>query len=350
MKAISRVYSILILLLFVTSVSFSQTARLQVIHNSADAAVDSVDIYLNGTLLLDNFKFRTATPFIDAPAGELLNIGVAAANSTSANDTIKNFQATLTAGEKYVVIANGVLDPSSYSSNPDGKSTAFTLFIKDMAREAALDTSKVEFAVVHGSTDAPSVDIIARGIAALVDNAAYGDITGYIAVPAANYTLDITPANDNNTIVTSLNADLSGLKGGAAIVFASGFLAPSNNQNGSSFGVFAALPNGTVVQFSTLTSTSDSKLTVPSSYSLFQNYPNPFNPSTKIEFSLPARQFVSLKVFNLLGEEVSTLVNKEMASGNYTINFKADNLPSGVYLYELNAGSFRQTKKMLLMK
>ena len=345
-----RIYSFITLLLFIASISLSQTARLQVIHNSADVAADSVDIYLNGSLLLDNFKFRTATPFIDAPAGELLNIGVASASSTSADDTLKNFQVTLTAGEKYVVIANGVLDPSSYSSNPDGKSTAFTLFIKDMARETAMDTSKVEFAVVHGSTDAPSVDVIARGVATLVDNAAYGDITDYIAVPAADYTLDITPANDNNTIVTSLNADLSGLKGGAAIVFASGFLDPSSNQNGSSFGIFAALPNGAVVQFSTLTSVSDSKINVPSSYNLFQNYPNPFNPSTKIEFSLPSKQFVSLKVYNLLGQEVATLVNKEMALGNYTVNFSANGLSSGVYLYKLSAGNYSQTKKMLLMK
>jgi hypothetical protein len=338
------------ILLIASSVSLSQTARLQVIHNSADAAADSVDIYLNGSLLLDNFKFRTATPFIDAPAGELLNIGVAAANSTSANDTIKNFQATLTAGEKYVVIANGVLDPSSYSSNPDGKGTGFTLFIKDMARESAMDTSKVEFAVVHGSTDAPSVDVIARGVAALVDNAAYGDITDYIPVPASNYTLDITPANDNNIIVTSLNADLSGLKGGAAVVFASGFLNPSTNQDGSSFGVFAALPNGAVVQFSTLTAVSDLKTYVPSSYNLMQNYPNPFNPSTKIKFSLPAQQFVSLKVYNLLGQEVAALLNKEMTSGNHTVDFRADDLSSGVYFYELKAGSYNQMKKMLLMK
>ena len=91
------------------NLTFAQTARLQVIHNAADPGAVAVDIYLNGTLLLDNFGFREATPYIDAPAGTPINIGVAGPNSTSVADTIKNFNVTLTANETYVAIANGVL-------------------------------------------------------------------------------------------------------------------------------------------------------------------------------------------------------------------------------------------------
>ena len=116
-----------------------------------------------------------------------------------------------------------------------------------LAREAAVDPSLVEFFALHGATDAPTVDVIARGVATLVDDAAYGDMPPSFAVPAASYTLDITPAMDNNTVVASFTADLSGLAGGAAVVFASGFLAPMNNQNGPAFGLFAALPDGNVV-------------------------------------------------------------------------------------------------------
>jgi hypothetical protein len=110
--------------------TLAQTARIQVIHNAADPNAAAVDIYLNGTLLLDNFAFRTATPFIDAPAGVQLNIGVAPGNSSSVNDTLKNFQVTLENGNTYVAIANGVLNPASYASNPDSRSTAFTLIHK----------------------------------------------------------------------------------------------------------------------------------------------------------------------------------------------------------------------------
>ncbi len=118
------------------------------------------------TLLLDNFGFREATPYIDAPAGTPINIGVAGPNSTSAADTIKNFNVTLTANETYVAIANGVLSPGSFASNPDGRSTAFTLFIKAMARENGT-SSDVDFFVLHGSTDAPTVDVLARRVATL---------------------------------------------------------------------------------------------------------------------------------------------------------------------------------------
>jgi hypothetical protein len=89
---------------------------------------------------------------------------------------------------------------------------------------------------------------------------------------------------------------------------------------------------------------------IPSQFILAQNYPNPFNPSTTIHFSLPSSEFVTLKVFDVLGNEVATLVNEEKATGSYEVNFNAANLSSGVYLYKLQAGSFIETKKMLLLK
>lgn len=85
-------------------------------------------------------------------------------------------------------------------------------------------------------------------------------------------------------------------------------------------------------------------------FKLNDNYPNPFNPSTQISYQLPKAEYVSLVVYNSLGQEVKTLVNKAQPSGIYNINFKADNLPSGVYIYKLKAGNFVNVKKMLLMK
>ena len=85
-------------------------------------------------------------------------------------------------------------------------------------------------------------------------------------------------------------------------------------------------------------------------YYLSQNYPNPFNPSTKITYSIPERSNVSLKVFDLLGSEVIELVNGEIETGTYDINFNASQLSSGIYFYKLQAGSFVQTRKMILLK
>lgn len=89
---------------------------------------------------------------------------------------------------------------------------------------------------------------------------------------------------------------------------------------------------------------------VPKKFLLSQNYPNPFNPSTTIQFSLPEESFVRLEVFNLLGERVSTLVSETLGAGKYNYEWNAEQLPSGVYLYKLNADASIQTKKMLLLK
>ena len=91
-------------------------------------------------------------------------------------------------------------------------------------------------------------------------------------------------------------------------------------------------------------------VTIPVEYRLKQNYPNPFNPATTIEFSLPKSGNVTLKVFNVLGKEVATLINGQVESGKHKVNFDASNLNSGVYFYRIDAGNFIDTKKMILLK
>jgi hypothetical protein len=88
----------------------------------------------------------------------------------------------------------------------------------------------------------------------------------------------------------------------------------------------------------------------PSSFELKQNYPNPFNPTTNIKFSMPENSFVTLKVFNVLGKEIKTLVEGNQQKGTYNISFDASNLPSGIYFYTLKTNNFVETKKMMLVK
>jgi hypothetical protein len=89
---------------------------------------------------------------------------------------------------------------------------------------------------------------------------------------------------------------------------------------------------------------------VPAEFLLSQNYPNPFNPSTKIKYSIPQSSNVVIKVFDILGNEIETLVNKEQSTGTYEITWYAANLPNGIYFYKLQAGNFIETKKMILLK
>ena len=94
---------------------------------------------------------------------------------------------------------------------------------------------------------------------------------------------------------------------------------------------------------------------IPTEYKLSQNYPNPFNPSTIIKYQIPKQvrddnANVSLKVYDILGREIATLVNEKQKAGNYEVTWNADNVPSGIYFYRLRAGNFVEAKKMLLLK
>ena len=93
------------------------------------------------------------------------------------------------------------------------------------------------------------------------------------------------------------------------------------------------------------------KSIIPNGYSLKQNYPNPFNPSTTIEFSIPKTEFVTLKIYNVTGQEMTSLVNQKLAPGNYKYVWDASGFASGVYYYNMEAGKdFVQTRKLILLK
>jgi len=103
-------------------------------------------------------------------------------------------------------------------------------------------------------------------------------------------------------------------------------------------------------QIDSTTSIADKHLSVPSNYLLYQNYPNPFNPITKIKYSIPLSDNVKIKVYDILGREIKTLLNEYKQAGTYEIEFDANNLISGVYFYSLQAGNYAATKKLILIK
>ena len=134
MRGLTTVLAVLALPLAATAQSVTDVegdgpAFLQVIHNAADPGAAEVDIYLNGTLLLDDFAFREATGFTELESGVEYTIGVAPGNSTGAGDIIADFQVTLSANTSYIAVANGVLSPDDFSANPDELSIAFNLEI-----------------------------------------------------------------------------------------------------------------------------------------------------------------------------------------------------------------------------
>ncbi len=111
-----------------------------------------------------------------------------------------------------------------------------------------------------------------------------------------------------------------------------------------------AILNDVIEKATDIVTGVDDNTSVVKEFALAQNYPNPFNPTTTISYAIPKNVQVELKVYDLLGNEIVTLVNKEQASGNYSVQFDGANLSSGIYFYKMSAGNFVSAKKLILMK
>ncbi len=229
------------LAILLTAISaWAQAPQVQVIHNSPDPAADTVDIWINGSKAVDDLTFREATAFVSLTAGTT-NVGIAPGNSTVIGDTIANFTYNLMSGTNYVIVANGVLNTTGYTPVQ-----AFGLDVYANAQTTSGNANEIDVLVHHGSTDAPTVDVRAQDPnTVLVNDAAYGDFAGYANLPDADAIIRITDASGAN-IIASYEAPLNtlGLAGNAITVLASGFVDPSQNNNGPAFGLFVALSTG----------------------------------------------------------------------------------------------------------
>jgi hypothetical protein len=229
--------------LFLTGVlAFAQTAPVQVVHNSPDLAVATVDVYVNGALALNDVDFRTASAFTDLPAGVPIELAVAPGTSTSVAEAVYTIEVTLDEAETYLVIAYGIVSATGYSPAPE-----FELVVVSGALQESGDPLATAIIVHHGSTDAPTVDVVETGVGAgtLIDDISSSETQGPLSVPTADYNLEVR-LSDGVTQVAAYSAPLETLSlGGAAItVYASGFLDPSVNSDGPAFGLFAVTAAG----------------------------------------------------------------------------------------------------------
>lgn len=260
MKRITQfVYAAFLLL---GSITYAQTARVQIIHNSADAAAATVDIYImdgmTEVLKLEDVTYQTATAFIDAPAGIPLTLVVAPPTSTSSAEGIYDETVTLADGSTYLVVADGLVSTTGY--NPI---IPFDLKVHSFASESST-AGNTAILVHHGATDAPTVDIIngdpANQSPALFNSIEYGEFKGqegmnqsYVTLPTADYNIKVTNEATVETL-SAYQADLtnidgegnptSDLDGQAVVIVASGFLDPSQNSDGPAFGLFVYRSEG----------------------------------------------------------------------------------------------------------
>lgn len=325
-------------------------ARLQVVHNAADPAGEFVDVYVNGDLLLEEFEFRTATPFMDVPSDTELELDVAV-SGTGIEESFYNTTVTLAPSAAYTVVANGVVG-GGFLANPDGEDIGFNLYVLANARESAENINEVDIRLFHGVTDAPTLDLevtLPNGDLVEIEGFGYGDQTDYLSLAPAMYDVDVL-ASASSSLLFSHTLDLSEDNAFAATVIASGFVNGNANNRGELYELMAVYENGSVVLVEGIATSVDGTGLTPREFSLNQNYPNPFNPSTEITYSLPQAEMVTLEIFDMIGRKVATLVSTEMSAGVHQATFDASNLSSGVYLYRLQAGSYVSTQKMMLVK
>lgn len=318
-----KIYTFTILMFFMASLfSFAQTARVQVIHNSADLAVQTVDIYLNDVILLPDFEFRTASEFINATAGVPVSIEVAAGDSTSSADAIYEITQTFTTDETYILVADGNVSDEGYTETEN-----FSIEVYEGGREVANIEGTTNLLIHHGVTDAPPVAINeVEQSAPLVSNLSYTQFSPYLELPTNDYIINVTTDNGAN-VIGEYSAPLStiGLDDLAVTVLASGFLDPSMNSDGAKFGLWVALPSGgdLIELETTLLSVDNFKLTD------INLYPNPAENILNIDFKDVAETKVNL--YDMSGRLV---MNTVLINTNNKLDMSQ--LKSGIYVVELS--------------
>lgn len=324
-----------------------QPSRVQIIHNSADAAAGAVDVYVeslfSAPIVLNDFTFRTATPFVDVISETPVVVYVAPSNSSSSADAIAQFTVNLEAGETYVVVANGIVSGSGYNPSPD-----FGLDVFAGAREAALEAGNTDLLVYHGATDAPAVDVVETGVGAgtIVSNISYGEFQGYLELPAVDYEIDIAAAG-GSPVVASYLAPLEtlGLEGAALTVLASGFLDPAANSNGALFGLWVASPaGGNLIPLPVVLNVSEPKI-----ISGLNLYPNPANNEIRLAGRLNSDAPVYISVTDASGR---TVLTDSVNTGNGALlkGLDVSFLSSGLYTLQLTNGVARESIRFTVVK
>jgi hypothetical protein len=260
--------------------------------------------------------------------------------STSAAGEIVDIFGQNFAGGATVEVGGNFATSSIFSTT---QAEIITPFLSPGQYDVKLTNPDGQFdTVVNGLTisgDAPPDAISIDPDSAMVGTSAFVTISGSNFQPGATADIGGTPLS-NITVVNEFSITGDSPASLPAGTYNVRVINPDAQ--------FDQLPGAFTVYSST--GINDNGPVTPHRFNLRQNYPNPFNPITTIEFQIPNAATVTLSVFNLAGQEVTSLLNDYVAAGQHRIEFNAENLPSGIYFYRLNAGDFSAMKKMILMK
>lgn len=296
--------------------SHEPLARMQFIHNSADTTADTIDVYYMGEKVLDDFAYLTATPYMDVYGNTPSEVGIAPANSTSINDTFYSTTLTFDSAKTYSIIAHGIESDTNYKPL-----VPFMVSSYNNAKEVASSGSVTEILAMHGSTDAPTVDIV-ESTNTLFNNIFYGFFSNaYSSVNTQNYIFDLTDAGGQ--AIESYEANLStwGMQGKTGTLVTTGFIEPDSNSQGPAIGLYMAMPEGgPLVQLPKVLSVSN----VSNIDNTITLWPNPSSDILHIGDVMNG----TASVYDITGK----LVSYTTIQGN-SINISS--LPSGTYVIQV---------------
>ena len=314
------------------------TAKVQMIHNVADPAASTVDVWFNSNLQVPNVSFRTASQYLDFPANSDITVSITPPNSSDTSGALIQETFNLMRDSSYVAVASGVRNNPMFDSIKPLELNATS------ARTEAQMMGNTDVLVYHGATDAGAVTVneTTVPVPGLVTNLGYGEFSSYLALTTADYNVEVTSASSGN-VVARYGAPLSNLNlnDSSIVVVASGFL---DTTKGAKFGLYAALPTGgPLVQ-----------LPVSSGIGLDENpqegfavYPTPAEKLVNVELNGIGNASGEVKIIDLTG---ATVDQRTVEAGEQNLQFDVSELNSGIYLIQYKgADNKRHTKRIQVL-
>tara|TARA_B110001469_G_C9645481_1_gene326053 strand:- start:235 stop:2631 length:2397 start_codon:yes stop_codon:yes gene_type:complete len=317
-------------------------ARIQVIHNCAIPDANFVDVYIDDQKVLDDFEFRTSTPFIEVPGATQFTVDIDTKSSIDNSFPIYSESLVLESGRTYIILASGVIIFGSEKYFPPKE---FDLIPIADTREASMIADKVDVMVFHGATDVPMIDVneLSKPVNELVDDLEYGMSQGYLELDPDVYDLEIALAS-TGTSVKTYPADLTSMAGQAITIVASGFLDPLKNNNGAEFGLWVSLPGGgDLIELKSNVSSVDENLIDNATTTL---YPNPAKDFIILNYSLKDSSDVSIYLYDLNGMELKSTSFSNLQKSNHNAALNLDDLNTGLYIVKIEAGQTVITRKI----
>ena len=312
------------------------TARIQLIHN-ADS--ETVEVLVNGEVLVPEFAYRTATPYVEVPAGVALEISLVPVNPFSSFPEPVNTTLTLNRELSYVAVAYGTFDDF------DDFPVEFALF-----EGAVEDVGDQEVALqfFHGSNDAGDVDIVLEDGAILFDDVSYGAFGNeYLVVPADRYNFSVTPANDNASPVANYSAGFSFWKRRSAVIFATELLGDGT------FKPWVALSNGGTYPLNPVNGLLQPEIYTQGLEGLGGDVriaPNPVYDFTQVSFEIEDASDVNITLYSIQGKLLQNYSYTNLGKGEYNVAVDLSGLQPGTYYMQLKAKDLSKTKSIVIAR